>query len=538
MLPPPHSTAAVRTTMRFPAHIRLYPPLLVTLILLSAISLTSARSLENPLERTSLCNAYYHHSSHACDPSGLISASQRRQIDAEITALQSQSSFSSSCESYRLSAVVVSSLSSSRNSAKAAEIAAKRLFIDWGLGECGVLIFVAMRQKKIYVAVGRVARQVLGSPQTKNIIREVAENMAGGMVGRGLLEGVKSVGEVLNGRKGYEAVDDYAQNYGENTRTVEAPANGLWGWELTLAAALAGVAVVVACCNGVSGSDKVELRKLLVTRRCAICLEGFGSDGAPRNGGGNVSAGNRNKNDASAGTKSGPGGSIAPWDDAASEGEEGEVLNPARANVVLACGHRFHLDHRSEGSWFGVDGKECPLCEAAQRAGTFLEAENADVLFRLARVRAVRPELGDAADRKLRQHMERQSRRRDGGGDYGSVGGYGGAGWMLGAAGTGLAVGSMIGGWGQGQGQGQDQGQGQTDSSGVTGDGGGWFGEGNTVVSAGGGNTVEGDGGGNTVEGDDGGNTVEGDGGGWGFSEGGDGGSWGGGDVSGDGGGW
>lgn len=448
----------------------------------------SPQELQNPRQTTSShCNSRYGSLSAVCDPSGLVSREQRYSIDRAISALESHHA-TGTCRSYKIAATVVRYMQNDRYSSTSqlASRMAQTLFQEWNMGDCGVLLFASTGDRRVYIAVGVDARKVLTSRRMQGVIKHMTQYFAREDPGRALLIGVQDIAR-------YVAPGGFASSPARSTKHVGDEDLGLFGWELTLTVVVAGIALAIACCNGVGGPERARFNALMRKERCALCLKKFN---AP--------------------LVSSP---VPPADSQAPEQDEPRL--PAD-EITLPCGHVFH---RTAECWEGwsATSQDCPLCQVSEGAATIVESENASTKFRLQRVAALHPELSDYVAAESKRLENRTIRRvehvRTGVTDERHHGSGPGLGWMLGAGAAGAALGSMFSG-GHSNDQHNPGGSFWNSGQQVSGDGGGW---GAPSFSVGGG---------------DGGGWMShfggGDGGGWG----GGGGDWAGGGGGGDGGGW
>jgi uncharacterized membrane protein YgcG len=449
----------------------------------------SPEELESPKETgSSPCNSRFGSLSSVCDPSGLISEEQRRTIDRAIAALETKrGGFGAKCASYNVGAAVVRYMSTDgySSASQTAEWMGKVLFSEWAMGDCGVLLFVSTGDRRIYIAVGTSAREVLTSSRLRSTIEHMRQYFSYGDTGRGLLVGVQDIGQFL-----FPGSAD-ARSTGEHAESEF----GFWGWELTCVTIVAVLALVVACLNGTGGPEKMRLKTMSDSNRCVLCLEKMEPHGTA------ISAGS---------------GAPAPTLVDASE-TPGET-------ITLPCGHVFH---RTVTCWLGWsssnENESCPLCQVAEGSTSLVESDRATRVFRLRRIATLHPELEERVAEAIRVENGLSARaRRDAEAShsrqvdtsYPHYDHQSGLGWMLGAGAAGAAIGSMFGrGWGN-----ADHGE-RADSApsfwgmnqDVSGQGGGWGAPSISLGGAGGGWTSH---------------IGGGDGSGWGGGTSGEGGGW------------
>lgn len=369
---------------------------------------------------------------------------------------------------------------------------AQTLFQEWNMGDCGVLLFASTEDRRIYIAVGVHARQELTSHRMQGVIKHMTKYFVRNDPGSAMLVGVQDIAK-------YVAPGGFTSSPAPAANQLGETEPGFFGLELTVTVVIAGVALVIACCNGVGGPDKVRFKSLMKEDRCALCLKKF----------------------------SVPVISTQPTL-ADSQAPEQDIPRLPPDEITLPCGHVFH---RSAECWQGwsATSQDCPLCKVSEGAATIVESENGSKKFRLQRIAALHPDLREHVLAESERIENRSVRRietvRTGDTDDRQHSSGVGLGWMLGAGAAGAALGSALSGghtstqqnpnWNSVE---QVSGDGGWNSGEqVRGDGGGW---GAPSFSVGGG-----DGGGWTSH------FGGGDGGGWG-------GDWAGGGGDGDGGGW
>jgi TPM domain/Ring finger domain len=437
-----------------------------------------------------------------CDPAGVLSRHQRAVLDRVIEALhQPEDRTGDGCaSSYDVGVVVIRRMSDDgRLVSVRAEAFAKHVLSNWRLGEeCGngVLLFVSLLDRRVFIATDAIAGRTLTSSNIDDAIRQMLPYFMRSDTFRAILVGMQTIAKSLptRSRNGGAAAVAAASDH------RSAPLIAL-EWPL-MAASLAGViSLVIACLNGIGGSKRTELRKLLAPQQCAICLEPFERhpsqsrsallaappSPAPKSVIGRSDAENSLVKDTSGNAQ------VASSGPEAVTSSDSTVLLAA-GETVLGCGHMYH--RHCADDWACTTGTtDCPLCTQNASASTVAESEDAELTFRRQRLRALRPDLASllTLERPRRSCQSRDVSDADGSQyvrqQHSSASVISGIGWMLGLSAAGAAVSSMFSG---GQGGGADQSYGTSDAangtasnnllSGIGGSGGGWA----SAVSVGG----------------------------------------------------
>lgn len=490
------------------------------------------QELTSPHGKTSsACLRGYGKHSSVCDPSRYISREQRQALDRALKAAGRRHGYANYDEGarcangYKIGAAIVEYMAPDgySSAAQVAETMAKTLLMQWRMGDCGILMFASVGDRRMYIAVGSDAQQRLTTEKVAGVVSDMVPYMANGNPAGAFLTGAHDIESILYPSNRYGAPPPGASNHGK-PREPKVEGIEWFGWELHLVSFAAIFALIIACCNGKGGPERAAVKKMLRKDHCALCLDPFEcsfsvasaegqpspEDGAPESGEG--------------------GAQVGAGDDAEAGAPSVPASTRADDEIVLVCGHRFHR----RPTCYDDSMTECPLCKYAEGATTLVESENAERNFRLNKIRTKYPELADAvlAEAKRGGSPSRRRRRNVENDDgYRHSGGGGPGMWgLLGAGAAGATLASLFSG---GESHQQSYGSanqaflGDSSANQIGGGGGGWGAPSFSVGGGGGGwgsNLLSGGGG------DGGGgfgsafSGLGGGGGGWGGSSGGGGG--------------
>ncbi len=355
--------------------------------------------------------------SAVCTPDGLLSGSDADNLDglinfiAEGTNGYEAAPCGSHFEGYQIAVAIIARMSPwfavMDSKAEKAERFAKALLDSWGVGnaECqnGVVLFVAVDDRRMHIATGRGAKQVLTDAHVDRILAYMRPLMREEQYGRALIAAVQRIGLILSHKT---PIDD---------------AEKAWWLPIAFMAFFAPCILAGGCCAIVKASSRrrtyKQCREALQridrdserarnnsyqSTSCPICLEDYDSSAPvttliPSALNGTTAA------DVQGGTETEENAretaSLLPQTEDASSTRisDGASAEPD-PRLTLPCGHSFHTSCITTWAMgHAANRRQCPVCrhpidgertELRSDMGSFNEERR----FRIRRVRDIYPE--------------------------------------------------------------------------------------------------------------------------------------------------
>lgn len=458
-----------------------------------------------------------------CDPSGLLSGRETDKLDAILTRLYNGYRPYSliSCKGrekdqagFRVAVAVVRRMSFDSNTlSQRAAVFAHNLFKRWDMNDnCGasVLLFLSLEDKRMYIQTGQFAVAYLSEKDIDTVYAKMTPYLKKNRLADSLAAAVKRIAAYLSKYHGAHpgSVNAKGEPSGISVPLYFRNGPAWWDLELSIIAAITAALAVVACCNGIGGTEatRVKREKRHILRKLNIVRAEYVAASLPRY----LPATCPMCHD----------DLTPPWVPTIPTLPDTEALvdvpaAPTRPVRTLACGHAFHEacfddEHPIPSGTIPA----CPVCGAvgggAASVSPLSATRGQDALFRVSKLHDEYPHiLTDAVVAKLNsvtpdawpetmteayltpEHGGNTGLRgiRTAPGHSGGGGFWSGLGGLLAIGGIGAAVASMFGGWGNRDNQSYTS---------IPSDGGGghvaqWFGGGGNATSGGGHGTGWGD---------------------------------------------
>lgn len=149
-----------------------------------------------------------------CDPDGILALSERDELDGLINFIaEGTNGFDlAQCadryEGYQLAVLVINSMNPSyhrfSDSSQRAKQFAKDIHDKWGVGDAqchnGVVIFVSIDDKQIYISTGKGTKLVLSDSKVSTVLSKMRPLMREEQYGKALISAVNLIGKILSGK--------------------------------------------------------------------------------------------------------------------------------------------------------------------------------------------------------------------------------------------------------------------------------------------------------------------------------------------------
>lgn len=369
-----------------------------------------------------------------CDPHGLLARDERDVLRRAESPLH----LDGACSGFDVAAVVLNHMpDDGRDLSERAAYLAKRLLAQRAANsKCqnGVLFLLAMGDRRVYIATGASAHRSLDNNAVQQIIDKMLPYLRHNDAYRALLIGIHAVSRYLDDN-GNPA--DIARHDGSPSGVMSSAGKNRilpawWSWGLSLTMFFMGFCTVVACLNGVGGSERSKIRRILSPGSCPLCLKPLAND----------------KNREQDGQNSEESRLLRGRD--ASESPSRILSNEALTDTqlvddgdILPCGHSFHASCLSD--WKRQSGdRQCPLCRVGEGATTMTGIEHAERNFKVERAKAIYPELSEILSCQRQEPSHWQPATLQPYAMSPPRSSIPGVGWMLGLGAAGAAAGAAL----------------------------------------------------------------------------------------------
>lgn len=313
--------------------------------------------------------------SSVCDPDGFLGERERNELDglinmiAEGTGGYEVAQCGDHVTGYQIAVLIIERMTGGyefrHSTSERAALFAREIHTSWGVGDAacenGVVVFVAVDDRRVFISTGAGTKQVLTDKRTQQLTDAMRGPLRAGNYGVALSRAVDHIGIIVSGRA-----------------VPEAPNMDFGGW-------LPGLFFFLVCCpcmccgqaashrrNRRYSTCRAALRRIdndtsaaragaYTATSCPICLEQFATPTDDE------------KKKSDAGDVVDVEAALLPSSRDASTRTSNDTPADRNARVALPCGHSFHSvcisDWVDGGSGGEQNRQQCPVCRASVDGG-------------------------------------------------------------------------------------------------------------------------------------------------------------------------